>query len=206
MAEIPAFYQAVAASGGVVLMTSRYEAFGLVAIEAAAAGAATIGTDVLGLREAILPEYGTTFSATATDAEITTLVEDWIAANPPSLASCARRADAVAARFSLSQMTDAYLSVYERAAPRLVAKPTVLPEELPSGAREWIRDAASPEFRHRSLWQPMARELATASEGRLALRALKTAVRHDPGAIARPRDAMNLMGTAARALRGLVRG
>ncbi|MDB4888605.1 MAG: glycosyl transferase group 1 [Gemmatimonadetes bacterium] len=206
MAEIPAFYQAVAASGGVVLMTSRYEAFGLVAIEAAAAGAATIGTDVLGLREAILPEYGTTFSATATDAEITTLVEDWIAANPPSLANCARRADAVAARFSLSQMADAYLSAYERAAPRLVAKPTVLPEELPSGAREWIRDAASPEFRHRSLWQPMARELATASEGRLALRALKTAVRQDPGAIARPRDAMNLMGTAVRALRGLVRG
>ena len=68
MAEIPGFYQQVAASGGVVLMTSRYEAFGLVAIEAAAAGAPTIGPDVLGLREAIHPEYGTTFPATATDA------------------------------------------------------------------------------------------------------------------------------------------
>lgn len=206
MAEIPAFYQAVAASGGVVLMTSRYEAFGLVAIEAAAAGAATIGTEVLGLREAILPEYGATFSATASDAEVTTLVADWIAANPPSLASCERRRDAVAARFSLSQMADGYLDAYARSTPRIVARPAVLPQELPAGALEWLKDAATPEYRHRALWQPTARELADAGEGRLALRALATAVRHDPGVISRPRDAMNLAGTAARALRGLGRG
>jgi hypothetical protein len=103
-------------------------------------------------------------------------------------------------------MADGYLSVYERAAPKLVQGRAVLPEVLPSGAREWIRNAASPEYRHRALWQPIARELADAGEGRLAFRALSTAVRHDPGAVSRPRDAMNLMGTAARALRRLVRG
>jgi len=205
MAEIPAFYQAVAASGGVVMMTSRYEAFGLVAIEAAAAGAPTIGTDVLGLREAILPAYGTTFASTATDAEIVMLVQDYIAANPPSLARCAQRRDAVAARFSLAQMADGYLSAYERPSPKLVEQRATLPEQLPSGAIEWIRDAASPEYRHRALWQPTARELADAGEGRLALKALATAVRHDPGVMLRPRDAKNLAGTAARALGGLAR-
>lgn len=206
MAEIPAFYQAVAASGGVVLMTSRYEAFGLVAIEAAAAGAPTLGADVLGLREAILPEYGVTFPATASDADVVTLVEDWIAANPPSLARCAQRAEAVAARFGLSQMADGYLSVYERPVPRLMTQRDPFPPVLPTGAREWIEDAASPQLRHRALWPPTATELANAGDGRLALQALAMAVRHDPGAITRPRDAIHLMATAARSLSAIVRG
>jgi glycosyltransferase involved in cell wall biosynthesis len=48
------FYRGVAASGGVVLMTSRAEGFGNVAPEAAACGARVAAPDVMGLREAIV--------------------------------------------------------------------------------------------------------------------------------------------------------
>lgn len=200
MGEIPDFYRQVAASGGVVLMTSRYEAFGLVAIEAAAAGAPTIGPDVLGLREAIQPEYGTTFPATASDADVVTLVEEWIAANPPSLARFEQRAEAVAARFSLPQMIDGYLAVYQRSAPIVLPVRTRLPDPLPPGAQEWIDSAASPTIRHRGLWAPTARELADAGERSLALRAVKEAIAHDPLVMARPGDLLRLGKTVLRAL------
>jgi len=91
--DMPAIYQAIAASGGVLLMTSRYEGLGYVVLEAAACGASTIGPNVVGLREAILPEIGAMFSAAASDTEAAALVVDWIDANPRSIASGTARAD-----------------------------------------------------------------------------------------------------------------
>jgi glycosyltransferase involved in cell wall biosynthesis len=203
--EMPEFYRSVASSGGVLVMTSRYEAFGLVPLEAAACGAPTIGPDVLGLREAILPEWGATYAANASDADVATLVADWIEAHPRSLSRCGERADAVAQRFSLTRMVDQYLAVYERSTPILATTKAVLPPLLPPGARECIADAPTPKQRHRSLWMPLARELVHEGEHRLALRAAWMALRHDSGVLVRARHAANLVGTVARAVRGLVR-
>ncbi len=203
MDQIPEFYRAVAASGGVMLMTSRYEAFGLVAIEAAAAGAPTIGTTVLGLREAIMPEYGAQYAASATDDEVATLVEEYVAANPPSVGAYRRRAEAVGARFSIAEMTDRYLSVYQRSSPLVLPARPELPEPLPSGAAEWLKAAATPTMRHRGLWPPIVRELAASGERGLAMRAARTLVRNDPALLLRPRELAQL---GAAVLRGRSKG
>ena len=202
MAEIPEFYRAVAASGGVVLMTSRYEALGLVPIEAAAAGAPSIATDVLGLREAIRPEFGVVFPQSMPDDEVAALVVNWLAAHPASVAQSQARVEAVATQFSLPMMTDRYLSVYRRSSPVIVTTKATLPDPLPSGAREWIDAAATPSERHRVLWNEMARELADEGERSLALRAAQMALRHDPAVIARPRDLLQLGASVARGLTG----
>jgi glycosyltransferase involved in cell wall biosynthesis len=202
MAEIPEFYRAVAASGGAMLMPSRYEALGLVAIEAAAAGAPTIGTDVLGLREAIRPEFGVAYPQTMPDDEVAKLVVDWLAAHPASVELSRARADAVAAQFDMSLMTDRYLAVYQRTAPLIMTTKAALPDPLPSGAREWIEAAATPAQRNRLLWAPMARELAERGERSLALRAAQMALRTDPAVIARPKDLLNLGVTVARGISG----
>lgn len=202
MAEIPEFYRAVAASGGMVLMTSRYEALGLVPVEAAAAGAPTIGTDVLGLREAIRPEFGTTFPQSMADDEVARLVVSWLEAHPASVARSQARAEAVAAHFSMSMMTERYLAVYQRSAPLIVTTKATLPDPLPSGASDWIDAAATPTERHRLLWAPMARELAERGERSLALRAAQMALRTDPAVVARPKELLGLGKTVARGLRG----
>jgi glycosyltransferase involved in cell wall biosynthesis len=202
MTEIPEFYRAVAASGGAVLMTSRYEALGLVAIEAAAAGAPTIGTDVLGLREAIRPEFGTTFSHSMADDEVARLVVSWLEAHPASVAQSQARAESVTAQFSLATMTERYLAVYRRSSPVIVTTKAVLPDPLPFGASDWIDAAATPTERHRGLWPDIARELAERGEGSLALRAVRMAVRNDPAVVVRPRDLLHLGGSVARGFRG----
>ncbi|MBI3791233.1 MAG: glycosyltransferase, partial [Gemmatimonadetes bacterium] len=51
---MPAFYRDVAATGGVVLMTSRTEGFGMVAAEAAACGARVAAPDQVGFRESVI--------------------------------------------------------------------------------------------------------------------------------------------------------
>lgn len=197
--DMPAIYQAIAASGGVLLMTSRFEGMGYVVLEAALCGAATVGPNVVGLREAILPEIGTQFDAAASDAEAARVVADWIDANPRSIASCNARADVVAAKFSMSEMVDRYIAVYERPAPVIQRSKAVMPNPLPAGAEYLIVPPEAKAKRHRSLWLPTARELTEAGAPRMALRAAARAVRHDPALLVRPRDALNFLGTTARA-------
>lgn len=62
-----------------------------------------------------------------------------------------------------------------------------------------VLEAEAKAKRHRSLWLPTARELTEAGAPRMALRAAARAVRHDPALLVRPRDALNFLGTTARA-------
>jgi hypothetical protein len=203
--EMPELYQRVAASGGVVLMTSRYEGFPLVPLEAAASGAATIGPSVVGLREAILPETGALYPADATDADVATLVADWIATNPPSLALFERRAEAIASAFGVDDMVDRFAALYTRSAPLIAPRRAQLPSPLPAGATVPIETASNTGARHRAVWVPLARDLHALGEHRLALRAAAAAVRFAPAVLGRPREAASLVATTARAATGLLR-
>jgi Glycosyl transferases group 1 len=110
-AEIADFYRAVAASGGVVLMTSRTEGFGNVAPEAAACGAWVVAPDVMGLNEAVIDGVtGNLFPADASDDDAAEMIAAWM-----SLAHDIEETSAAARReFSPSVMMDGYQRIYER--------------------------------------------------------------------------------------------
>jgi glycosyltransferase involved in cell wall biosynthesis len=57
-AEMPALYRAIAASNGCVLSTSVSEGLGLAMIEAQACGCLAVASDIPGLAECVVPEYG----------------------------------------------------------------------------------------------------------------------------------------------------
>ena len=123
--EMPQFYRDVAGSGGLVLMTSPMEGFGLVAAEAAACGLTTVAPDVIGLQEVIVADItGTLYPLHATDDEVADIVTGWIAQWNPDRS----RNAAVSARerFSLRQMTDRYLEAYSRKQPRRAGKEVLL--------------------------------------------------------------------------------
>jgi glycosyltransferase involved in cell wall biosynthesis len=115
-ASIAELYRAVAASNGVVLMTSRTEGFGNVAPEAAACGVRVAAPDVMGLRDAILDgETGMLYPASASDDEVADRVWRWLS-EPHDMARCAEVARET---FSPAGMVDRYLAIYRRRAQQL---------------------------------------------------------------------------------------
>lgn len=135
-AEIRDFYKSVAASGGVVLMTSQSEGFGNVAPEAAACGARVAAPDVMGLREAIVDTVtGRLFDATASDLAVADMLRQYLRAPHDMQAVSQAARDA----FSPAILTDKYEHIYRRdrqalqtrpVPPRKFAKSEVLHEHL----------------------------------------------------------------------------
>lgn len=118
--EMPDFYRAVAASGGVVLMTSRSEGFGNVAPEAAACGAWVAAPDVMGLNEAVIDGItGNLFPADASDDEAAELIAGWMSA-PHDREACSH---AARTEFSPTAMMDGYERIYNRREQRIVTPP-----------------------------------------------------------------------------------
>jgi hypothetical protein len=114
--SIADFYRAVAASNGVVLMTSRSEGFGNVAPEAAACGARVAAPDVMGLRDAVIDgETGMLYPATASDDEVADRIARWLE-SPHDIARCA---EAARRAFSANTMVERYAAIYERTEQRL---------------------------------------------------------------------------------------
>jgi glycosyltransferase involved in cell wall biosynthesis len=114
--DIPDFYRAIAASGGVVLMTSKSEGFGNVAPEAAACGARVAAPDVMGLREAVIDNVtGRLFDAKASDESVAGMLREYLAAphDMQQVSEAAKHA------FSASVLTDEYLNIFHRQQPRL---------------------------------------------------------------------------------------
>lgn len=127
--EMPAFYRAVAASGGLLLITSVSEGFGNVAPEAAACGVRVASPDVIGLQEAIVDGVtGMLFPADAKDDDVAARLDAWLAGSH-DMAACA---EATRNEFSPSVMVDAYIKVFERHSPRLASASSALPAETPA--------------------------------------------------------------------------
>jgi glycosyltransferase involved in cell wall biosynthesis len=166
--EMADFYRAVAASGGVVLMTSRSEGFGNVAPEAAACGARVAAPDVIGLREAIVDgETGRLFPATASDDEVAELVQGWLD-SPHDKNACSAAAREA---FSPELLTARYREIYGRREQRLLRTRTepVATAELPILLEHLGRQ---PAWRA-SFTRGAAADLASAGYRRLALDALR---------------------------------
>ena len=192
-ADMPDFYRAVAASGGVVLMTSRTEGFGNVAPEAAACGAWVVAPDVMGLNEAVIDGItGNLFPAAASDDEAAEMIAGWMSAprDPDACSLAAREAFAPAA------MMDGYERIYNRREQRLVTPPP--------------RPAADPSLSHlyehlekQCGWRAAAaREAAVglAADGysNLALGALGIAFRAKPRQFLSPTGLRQLVSTVRR--------
>ena len=162
------FYRAVAASGGVVLMTSRSEGFGNVAPEAAACGARVAAPNVIGLREAIVDgETGRLFAADASDDDVADLLDAWMSA-PHDVRACAATTRET---FSPEVLTDRYLEIYGRSEQRLRGRPAP-PVSTPETPHLLEHLARQPGWRA-SFTRGAAADLASAGYRRLALDALR---------------------------------
>ena len=174
-AEMADFYRAVAASGGVVLMTSRSEGFGNVAPEAAACGARVAAPDVMGLREAIVDGVtGRLFAADASDDTVADLLHAWMQApHDPAAVSAVTRAT-----FSASVLAERYLAIYGRRDLRLAA---VRPSPAPFRERALLLQHLERQRGWRaSFARGSAGELAVAGYAKEALDALGVAFRSAP--------------------------
>jgi len=124
-AAMPDFYRDIARSAGALLVTSRTEGFGYVAIEAAASGAITVAPDLLGLRESVLPgKTGVLFDPDMDDESVAQLVLTAMAQqSPPHIVADATKG------FGASFMADEYLAVFSRSGQRtaLHTPPTAEP-------------------------------------------------------------------------------
>ncbi len=172
--QIADFYRAVAASGGVVLMTSRSEGFGNVAPEAAACGAWVVAPNVMGLNEAVVDGVtGNLFPADASDDDAAEMIAGWMAQRRDIQTT----SDAARREFAPSVMMDGYQRIYDRR-EQLLMTPTPKSDDASlSHLREHL-------VKQRGWRAAAAREAAVglAADGRanLALGALRIAFRAAP--------------------------
>jgi glycosyltransferase involved in cell wall biosynthesis len=114
--RLPAFFRAVAASGGCVLSTSVREGLPMALIEAQACGCPVVGSDVRGVNEVVRPEHGGLLYPFETDAgELSKLLLDTLGdseAMRERREACARFAHE---RFSLRRMARDYMRIYREA-------------------------------------------------------------------------------------------
>ncbi len=205
--EIPDFYRAVAASGGVVLMTSKTEGFGNVAPEAAACGAWVVAPDVMGLNEAVIDGVtGNLFPADAPDDEVASLVAEWMARPRDARAT----SDAARREFASSVMMDGYEAIYARKEQRLSAGPF---RRVRSSTHASLRSGRQMgPARHLHLEDHLAKQrtwraaaareaaIGLAGDGRtqLALGALGIAVRAEPRDFLSRQGVRQLLSTMRR--------
>ena len=178
--SIADFYRAVAASNGVVLMTSRSEGFGNVAPEAAACGARVAAPDVMGLRDAVIDgETGMLYPATASDDEVADRIARWLE-SPHDMAGCAAAARSA---FSADAMVERYAAIYERAEQRLhdgAAQATRMHDSDAAGMAILIEHLGRQRRWHATVARQAAAQLAHAGHRREALRVLADGFRVAP--------------------------
>jgi hypothetical protein len=198
-AQIADFYRAVAASGGIVLMTSRSEGFGNVAPEAAACGARVAAPNVMGLREAIVPGVtGRLFPATASDDDVAESLQEWIDA-PHHMEQCSANTKH---EFSPDVMLDGYAAIWNRTEQKVrnaaqTSTTTSLDADEPGISV--LRDHLARQRRWRaSVSRQAAHDLAGAGYRSLALSVLARGIRTSPRQFLSPAAMRELATTGVR--------
>ena len=194
--DMPQFYRDIAASGGVLLVTSRLEGLSMVVIEAGACGAGTIAPAVTGLEECVVPgASGLLFKPDASDAEVAEMVLQRLAQGTVQsrIDSCAQ---AIRHEFSGESMTRKYLDIYQRTQQRLFrgrCSPWNVDE---SGMSDLLVRFNPSRWRRANSLRNMARQLAIEKK-QVALRALYRSARIRPRSCARPGILAHFLKTAA---------
>jgi len=112
-AEMPAIYQAVAASAGCVVSTASMEGLPLALLEAQACGAVVIAADVRGVRECVsAPHGGVLYPADAPPEDAAALILRTLGDSRDMRQRQAQVASYARASFGLRSMTERYLGVY----------------------------------------------------------------------------------------------
>ena len=123
--EMPSMYNRVAASGGIVLVTSDWEGLAAVPTEAQASGCVVIGTNVQGVNENVRPEYGgVLYNKDMNTDELVSLITKVIS-DKDLLREKAEKANRfVRETFSIDRFVKQHLAIYERLE---ISKPRPLP-------------------------------------------------------------------------------
>jgi glycosyltransferase involved in cell wall biosynthesis len=200
-ADMPDFYRAIAASGGVLVITSMSEGFGNVAPEAAACGARVAAHDVIGLREAVVDGVtGRLFPISMSEIDVAAMLERWLAEPHDMMAV----SEATKREYSPSVMVEGYLSAYARPKARLVTAKLPPPADTPE-----LKHLLG-HLRDQGNWRAQfereaAVHLMRASYKRRAVAALGMAFRAAPGQFLGPSAARQVI-TIGRGLIGGVGG
>ncbi len=199
IARMPDFYRKVAASGGCLVSTSVWEAFGLVLAEAMACGCMVIGPDVGGVNEVVNPAHGGLLYPFETGSvELADLIVK--ALRDKELMRRQREAGVWYARerFDLNRMAEEYLRVYEAApSPQLTSM---------AGIRARLR--LSPLFHWADYlghcWTPghhqfeTSQELVEQQEWKLAAAAARASLTTCPTLFVSPKRLAHLLKTQVR--------
>lgn len=191
--EMPAFFRAVAASGGCVLSTSSYEGLSVAYVEAQACGCPVIGPDVRGVNEAIQPEYGgVLYPFDLPSPDLARLVIDTIADTD----GMQRRRELAIAfareHFALERMVDEYLDVYRAARDR--KRPTLRMLWRRTKLMLHLRQFLLRNWSAAQAIYKASRELDARGEPRLARLTARTALALCPTIYLRPRRLRHLLG------------
>jgi len=199
---MPGFYRDVAASGGVLLMTSRFEGLTLVPLEAAMSGLGTIAPSVPGVDETVRPGItGMLYALEDSDASVAERVVRWIENQGRDTSAMLERAELTRADFSDERMTQQYLDLYARSEQRVHREAAHLNGD--AGARPDVlvrRLRASRRVRAMAC-RAVARDLANAGEPGLAWRTLRHAISVEPRVAIGRASTAQALGTLLRIAR-----
>jgi glycosyltransferase involved in cell wall biosynthesis len=193
--EMPNLYRRIAASGGCLVSTSRWEGLPLTLLEAQACGCPVVATDIAGTDECVVPEHGGTLyrEDEAPDATSARVIE--MLANGEATRQMGLRAQThVRAHFGLERMAEHYLQLYRDA-----------PCAWTGGAHARWRGRLRlspigrwPGYREQRwgvghLQYETSRELAQTGRWRLAAAAARAALRTAPTLFVKPRRLAHLL-------------
>jgi glycosyltransferase involved in cell wall biosynthesis len=195
---MPDFYRTVAASGGCLITTSRYEAFGLALAEAQACGCPVISPDLGAMNEVVRPEHGGVLHpAELAPAELARLIIETVQDQAQLQWRRAACVAFVQRQFSRERMAREYLRVY-KTAPHL-------PHLSSAALRARLHLSPLTNWPEYLNWRwpvgvhqyETSQRLAAAQEWRLAAAAARAALAMCPSIYVRPRRVAHLLKTHA---------
>jgi glycosyltransferase involved in cell wall biosynthesis len=195
IALMPQFYRDLASQGGVLLMTSRHEGWGLAAVEAAACGVPTVAPDVVGLRRAIIPGVtGELYAIDSSDQVVADRVHTWLQRgrdewSPEKCAAAAR------ASFSAEKMARSYLDIYRRSQTEVLMPHIKRPDSRQRPPARLARRLAEFRWHRAAFLADLARTWANGRQRSMGWRALRRSVATAPRSAFHPRRAGQLLTT-----------
>jgi glycosyltransferase involved in cell wall biosynthesis len=193
-ARMPSFYRAVAASGGCLLSTSRFEGLSIAYIEAQASGCPVIGPDVRGVNEEVDPEHGGVLYAPSIEPDaLARLVVDSVGDQPRMRWRRSACRDLVQKRFTVRQMAENYLRIYEDAPYPPRRDLGIQRTQFRAAPFRYCRNYREQRWRAGNNQYLASKRLADREEGVLAAKAAVASLYTCPTLYARPSRLVHLM-------------